>query len=282
MDPDTAHSYLLHETGFHYGLEGMLGKNAFRDILRGVNRLNKIDPMVTQSHDFVQRKYKNLKVGSDQYLKEVAAKLGELSPNHNLWRKMAAAVKSFLIKKGLYNPNTITAQDIQDVINRSLRQSLAGKIKPAQVSTKTEFAKASLGAVDEPGARRLIDSVGKVYTSLPIYNSQIGKEAQNIYSKMPDQLRAIGLSFLSLPQKIDLYADKLPALKSLLEALELRASDSDKYRQQVDQMVHEGVDLLKKYPQNIIDKFNRVGTALSAKLIDPRKVRINNRIGMPN
>jgi hypothetical protein len=270
MDPDTAHSYLLHETGFHYGLEGMLGKNAFRDILRGVNRLNKIDPLVTQSHDFVQRKYKNLKVGSDQYLKEVAAKLGELSPNHNLWRKMVAAVKSFLIKKGLYNPNTITAQDIQDVINRSLRQSLAGKVKPAQVSTKTEFAKASLGAVDEPGARKLIDSVGKVYKSLPVYNSQIGKEVQNIYSKMPDQLRAIGLSFLSLPQKIDLYVDKLPALKSLLEALELRASDSDKYRQQVDLIVHDGIDLLKKYPQATIEKFNRVGTALSARLIDPR------------
>jgi len=270
MDPDTAHSYLLHETGFHYGLEGMLGKNAFRDILRGVNRLNKIDPLVTQSHDFVQRKYKNLKVGSDQYLKEVAAKLGELSPNHNLWRKMVAAVKSFLIKKGLYNPNTITAQDIQDVINRSLRQSLAGKVKPAQVSTKTEFAKASLGAVDEPGARKLIDSVGKVYKSLPVYNSQIGKEVQNIYSKMPDQLRAIGLSFLSLPQKIDLYADKLPALKSLLQALELRASDSDKYRQQVDLIVHDGIDLLKKYPQATIEKFNRVGTALSARLIDPR------------
>ena len=271
MDPETAHSYLLHETGFHYGLEGMLGKNAFRDILRGVNRLNKIDPLVTQAHDFVQRKYKNLKVGSDQYLKEVAAKLGELSPNHGLWRKMAAAVKSFLIKKGLYNPNTITAQDIQDLINRSLRQSLAGKVKPAQVSTKTEFAKASLGAVDEPGARRLIDSVGKAYTSLPVYNSKIGKEVHNIYSRLPDQLRAIGLSFLSLPQKIDLYADKLPALRSLLDALELRASDSDKYRQQVDQMVHAGVDILKKHPQNIIDKFNRVGTALSAKLIDPRK-----------
>ena len=270
MDPDTAHSYLLHETGFHYGLEGMLGKNAFRDILRGVNRLNKIDPLVTQSHDFVQRKYKNLKVGSDQYLKEVAAKLGELSPNHNLWRKMVAAVKSFLIKRGIYNPNTITAQDIQDVINRSLRQSLAGKVKPAQVSTKTEFAKASLGAVDEPGARKLIDSVGKVYKSLPVYNSQIGKEVQNIYSKMPDQLRAIGLSFLSLPQKIDLYVDKLPALKSLLEALELRASDSDKYRQQVDLIVHDGIDLLKKYPQATIEKFNRVGTALSARLIDPR------------
>jgi hypothetical protein len=270
MDPDTAHSYLLHETGFHYGLEGMLGKNAFRDILRGVNRLNKIDPMVTQSHDFVQRKYKNLKIGSDQYLKEVAAKLGELSPNHNLWRKMVAAVKSFLIKRGIYNPNTITAQDIQDVINRSLRQSLAGKVKPAQVSTKTEFAKASLGAVDEPGARRLIDSVGKTYKSLPVYNSQIGKEVQNIYSRMPDQLRAIGLSFLSLPQKIDLYADKLPALRSLLDALEVRASDSDKYRQQVDLIVHDGIALLKKYPQATIDKFNRVGTALSAKLIDPR------------
>ena len=87
---------------------------------------------------------------------------------------------------------------------------------------------------------------------------------------MPDQLRAIGLSFLSLPQKIDLYADKLPALKSLLQALELRASDSDKYRQQVDQIVHDGIDLLKKYPQATIEKFNRVGTALSARLIDPR------------
>jgi hypothetical protein len=133
---------LLHEVGVHFGLEGMAGKNLYRDILRTVSRLKDTDAAVKAATEHVNNRYKELTPGSREHAEEVLARLGESAPNHNLWRRIVSAVKDFLLKKGLWNPNRMDVRDIQDLINRSTAKSLAGKIKP--VSKEIQYAKAEL------------------------------------------------------------------------------------------------------------------------------------------
>ena len=133
---------LLHEVGVHYGLEGMVGKNLYRDILRTVSRLKDTDKAVREATEHVNNRYKELTPGSREHAEEVLARLGESAPNHTLWRRIVSAVKDFLFKKGLWNPNRMDVRDIQDLVNRSTARSLAGKIKSA--TKEIQYAKAEL------------------------------------------------------------------------------------------------------------------------------------------
>jgi hypothetical protein len=133
---------LLHEVGVHFGLEGMAGKNLYRDILRTVSRLKDTDAAVRAATEHVNNRYKELTPGSREHAEEVLARLGESAPNHNLWRRIVSAIKDFLLKKGLWNPNRMDVRDIQDLVNRSTARSLAGKIKSA--TKEIQYAKAEL------------------------------------------------------------------------------------------------------------------------------------------
>ena len=139
LSKEEAPRKLLHEVGVHYGLEGMLGKALYKDILRTVNRLKETDKDVKAAFDHVSKRYKDLK--PDAFTEEVLARLGESAPENSLWRRAVAAIKEFLFKKGLWNPNRMDVRDILDLVNRSTQKSLAGKVKPI-TKEKVQFAKA--------------------------------------------------------------------------------------------------------------------------------------------
>lgn len=140
LSKEEAPRKLLHEVGAHYGLEGMVGKALYRDILRTLNRLKTTDKEVKDAFDHVERRYKDLEVGSHAHLEEVLARVGESAPNHNIIRRVIAAIKDFLIRKGLWNPNTMDVRDIQDLITRSTERALAGKIRP-EVKEEIKYAR---------------------------------------------------------------------------------------------------------------------------------------------
>jgi hypothetical protein len=130
LSKEDAGAKLLHEMGVHYGLEGMIGKEIYRDVLRTVNRLNKMDKVATAAHDYVNARYPELKPGSAEHTEEVLARIGETAPQHTLWRRVVSAVKNFLIKKGLYSPDKLSVRDLHDLINSSLHKALKGEKKP--------------------------------------------------------------------------------------------------------------------------------------------------------
>jgi hypothetical protein len=125
--------------------------------------------------------------------------------------------------------------------------------------------------VDAQNSSGIMDSVGNTIRSTPVYNSRLAQDVRNVYSTLPDRLRAIGLSFLSLPQQADLFGKELPALNDLLDIINKRAGALGEYRQKVDARVFKGFELLKKYPKPVVDKFNDVAHKLTALRIDPRK-----------
>jgi hypothetical protein len=274
MTSANARRTLLHEVGEHHGLEGMLGKSMYKQVLRQVNQLNKMDPVVTAAHDHVTNLYPELKPGSESYLREVLARIGETSPENTIFRRVVGAVKNFLIKMGLYNPNKFTTADLQDMILHSLRTSLRGAAPAAEATGVPAVQMAKVGpttTVDPQNSSGIMDSVGNTIKSTPIYNSRLAQDVRNVYSTIPDRLRAIGLSFLSLPQQADLYGKELPALNDLLDIINKRAGALQDYRQKVDARVFKGFELLKKYPKPVIDKFNDVAHKLTALRINPKK-----------
>ena len=274
MTSANARRTLLHEVGEHHGLEGMLGKSMYKQVLRQVNQLNKMDPVVTEAHDHVTNLYPELKPGSESYLREVLARIGETSPENTIFRRVVGAVKNFLIKMGLYNPNKFTTADLQDMILHSLRTSLKGAAPAAEAAGMPAVQMAKVGpttTVDPQNSSGIMDSVGNTIKSTPVYNSRLAQDVRNVYSTLPDRLRAIGLSFLSLPQQADLFGKELPALNDLLDIINKRAGALGEYRQKVDARVFKGFELLKKYPKPVVDKFNDVAHKLTALRIDPRK-----------
>jgi len=140
LNEGEALGYLHHETGVHYGLEKMLGTDIYKDVLKRFEELNGKDQRVTDAHAFVDKNYPELTPGSKEYKEEVVARLVESAPNHTLVRRIIAAVKNFLLKKGLIKSDTLSVKDLHDLVSRSLRESLAGKLKP-EVKEGTQLAK---------------------------------------------------------------------------------------------------------------------------------------------
>jgi hypothetical protein len=273
LTKDNSRRALLHEVGEHHGLEGMLGKNTYKQVLRQVKQLNTMDKVVTEAHNHVTQQYPELQAGSDAHTREVLARIGEVAPENTLWRKVVGAVKTFLTKSGLYNPNKMTTADLHDLILHSTRTVLKRGV-PQQITAKPEVQMAKVGpttTVDAQNSSGIMDSVGNTIKSTPVYNSRLAQDVRNVYSTLPDRLRAIGLSFLSLPQQADLFGKELPALNDLLDIINKRAGALQQYRQQVDDKVFRGFELLKNYPKPVVDKFNDVAHKLTALRIDPRK-----------
>jgi hypothetical protein len=273
LTKDNSRRALLHEVGEHHGLEGMLGKNIYKQVLRQVKQLNTMDKIVTEAYNHVTQQYPELQAGSDAHTREVLARIGEVAPENTLWRKVVGAVKNFLTKSGLYNPNKMTTADLHDLILHSTRTVLK-RGTPQQITTKPEVQMAKVGpttTVDPQNSSGIMDSVGNTIRSTPVYNSRLAQDVRNVYSTLPDRLRAIGLSFLSLPQQADLFGKELPALNDLLDIINKRAGALQQYRQIVDDKVFKGFNLLKNYPKPVVDKFNDIAHKLTALRIDPRK-----------
>ena len=280
LNKDNARRALLHEVGEHHGLEGMLGKDIYKQVLRQVRNMNTMDKTVTEAHDHVTKQYPELKPGTENHTREVLARIGETAPQNTVWRKVVGAVKNFLTKMGLYNPNKMTTADIQDLILHSTRTTLkrgAQKLPGGKVVTQEMRSTIPPSGVSQDNAKNLINSVGQIYTSLPKYSTDLGKEVRNVLSRSPGWFQKGYLAFLSLPQKIELFGDKLPALKNLLVALEQRASVADKERSKVDKLVFAGMDIIGRHPKSVVDKWNKIVLKLSADEIDPRDPKnINN------
>lgn len=140
---------------------------------------------------------------------------------------------------------------------------------PAQ--TEEQAATLPLTMVSSNASVSLANSVGKVISSLPGYNTQIGQAASGILFNAPRWLRKTYLAFTSLPNKIELYGQQLPALQSLLDALEKRANVADSFRREVEALVINGKKIIDKFPEQVVKKFNKITFDLSVQNIDPRK-----------
>ena len=177
VNPQNARRVLLHEVGEHYGLERMLGRDNYRSALNRLKTLRNSDDVVRNAWNQVKQAYPKLKEGSDPYLKEVMAKVAEEAPNMTLVTRLRGLIKNFLTRLGLYNPDTFTSRDLQDLLIHSLRSSLAKDLNPVLAQGGIQLSEQEraelLGMTDESvldmierHANTVVDNVGKGWVTM--------------------------------------------------------------------------------------------------------------------
>ena len=126
--------------------------------------------------------------------------------------------------------------------------------------------------VDEAKYKKIIESAGAAIRGSTPFNNKIAEWFARQFSKLPGWSRSLYLRFLSLPQQIELYGDKLPGLKTLLNNLQRRATLHDEYRRSIEKLVLKGKKITEKYDPATIKKWNETVLKLSIENIDPRRV----------
>ncbi len=132
MTAAEAPSKLLHEIGAHHGLEGMLGKENYKRLVKSLEKKKNTDKDIKAAYDFVEETYPELASipKRELFIQEVIAKIGEQTPDNTLFRQVVGYIKNFLSKLGMgWNVDNISASEIQDMIQQSLRLSLAKQDK---------------------------------------------------------------------------------------------------------------------------------------------------------
>lgn len=224
-------------------------------------------------HEFISEAFSN------EEFQDFLGTLPSITKNKSksLWDDFIQAVKKVL---GIHeSADTL----LDDIITKSeplfkgkrgtvsqFASKILGKDKGLYEGVSKSVSNVAPNGYSKEQAQNLINSVGKVYTSLPKFSQNLGNEVRNIVSKSPRWYQKAYLSLLSLPQKIELYGKQLPALKNLLVALEQRASVADQERSKVDKLVFQGKAIIDSFPRAVVDKFNKLTLQLSAEEIDPR------------
>ena len=115
---------LLHEIGEHYGLPKMLGDDAYAKLLDDV-RATKDSPGVKEAWDTVIENYGHLEEGSDDFLREVIAHVGE-NPKTALeqgwFKRLIIKIRQWLYRLGLRGK--LTDEDIAGLVVSSLRRAM--------------------------------------------------------------------------------------------------------------------------------------------------------------
>lgn len=137
--PNEAKRDLLHELGAHYGLQGMLGKAKFKEILQQLRQGKITNPEIKAVWERTRKVYPDIAESSDLFAEEVLARLSETAPNNTLIRRVMGYIKQFLTKLGFgWNTDKITPNDIRDMVQHSVRLALRNKIKPSEATTAKE------------------------------------------------------------------------------------------------------------------------------------------------
>lgn len=117
----------------------------------------------------------------------------------------------------------------------------------------------------------LINSSGVLYKDIPSFNEGVGDKIYNVISKFTGSIRAYFLGSMSLENLYELYKNVFPNIKFLDDIVKLKNKYHTDMRKDIDNIVHKGIGMLQKYPQNIVNKFNNVILEMSRLNIDPRK-----------
>lgn len=269
---------ILHEIGAHLGLEKLIGKDRVAKLANQVTAWAAQTPTgkakATNEHLIAKEAIEKADLSGekgDRYNQEVIAYFTEIAVNkykidplkgqpkeHGKvagWLKELWAGIVATLSKLHMSPSKLKSADIVDLVYGAARVSSVG-VKQSQATSTPEAT---------------LNSIGESLNSMPSSSPKLMEDARDALSTVPSTVRKAALRFYSIPNMIAQYGGILPSLKKLLHTIEQRANDSDHRRSIVDKLTHKGVSLLKKYPKQIVRKFNKVAFELSIANIDPTK-----------
>lgn len=121
------------------------------------------------------------------------------------------------------------------------------------------------------------DKIGKKLDKLPVADSAIGKSLISKFTSLPSWLANLYVGFLSIPNKIELFGDKVLGLRELEAFLEEKAFIIKQQRERISQVIEYVENIQKKYKQTpkgkaTLTEWNKVLLELSRQNVDPTKI----------
>jgi hypothetical protein len=148
VDKGRLSGVVLHEIGEHYNLKRMLGEKAYYDLQRHIANLAKKEgSLENKMWNKVAENYPIEVVGSERFISEVMANLGEKNRNLVWYKRLISRVKSFLAKHGIL-VGKLTGEDMHALLVSSLHSAMNGRVKDearlfnsAAMASRTEATK---------------------------------------------------------------------------------------------------------------------------------------------
>jgi len=126
---------VLHEIGEHFNLRRMLGTKAYQALQNQIANQAKIpgslanltwNKILNGVDANGNKPYAHMGEGSEPFIAEVIAKLGEYAPQAPWYKRLLSQIKSFLISHGLgrgFIAGTMTENDLHDLLKVSLQSA---------------------------------------------------------------------------------------------------------------------------------------------------------------
>jgi hypothetical protein len=193
---------------------------------------------------------------------------GKLS---SLWSDFVNAIKDML---GVPDIAGTLLEDVLTLAPQLFKGPLVESVSKGE--TVPLYAMTLNNTANKSDVVGLINSSGVLYKDIPSFNEGIGEKIYNVISKFTGSIRSYFLGSMSLENLYELYKKQFPNIKFLDDIVKLKNNYHSIMRKDIDNIVHKGIGMLQKYPQNIVNKFNNVILEMSRLNIDPRKAENNN------
>jgi len=121
--------------------------------------------------------------------------------------------------------------------------------------------------------RQIAETIGRQ----PIANNAAGRALVSRLSNLPQSILNVYAGILSIPQQIELFGERLPALNDVRRILQTKAFEIKQGREDIERIVAYGETLKKKYiatPQGkkTLEEWNKVLLELSGLDINPETI----------
>ena len=168
-------------------------------------------------------------------------------------------------------------QKITAMVSPSVNPDMSQNIMFSKADTSDVAEIIDLGGVDPKEGNSILSRVNNYIQNLPIAQSGMGRDVISWGSKLSDKAAGAYVSFLSIPNKIELFGDELPALKKIATYLQDKANIIKSGREEVNAVIRDGKELREKYEKTekgkeIYAEWNTVLFNLSKENIDPETI----------
>lgn len=257
-DRSRLQAVVLHELGEHFNLKRMLGTQAYTSLQSQITNLAmKKGTQAEEVWRGVAEDYPHLTQGSEAFVSEVIAKLGEKNPKAPWYRRIIQHIKAFLMRHGLargFLAGTMSEGDLHSLLVASLRSAAEGRTRD-RARFYDSWEPAPKFSNEEPKFSRPEQAViGRLNLTVPEAERTLTSNAKEKFRNTKDKVFRMRLAALSVRQIIEYSKDFLPGVADYEMHMQGRRAIVDHLLRKGDQIL----DPWKKLPRIISRSLGKI------------------------